>query len=73
MYDGVSFQRVTTAQRQAITNKVRANLGLSPADTGSEFGSNISSEQLLQVDTADNLYPEDNTDSNLTLKSEDGN
>ncbi|WP_367366607.1 LCP family protein [Leuconostoc pseudomesenteroides] len=73
MYDGVSFQRVTTAQRQAITNKVRANLGLSPADTGSEFGSNISSEQLLQVNTADNLYPEDNTDSNLTLKSEDGN
>lgn len=73
MYEGVSFQRVTTAQRQAITNKVRANLGLSPADTGSEFGSNISSEQLLQVDTADNLYPEDNTDSNLTLKSEDGN
>lgn len=73
MYDGVSFQRVTTAQRQAITNKVRNTLGLNPADTGSEFGSKISSEQLLQVGTADDLYSEYNSDQNLTLKAENGN
>ncbi|WP_188353478.1 LCP family protein [Leuconostoc pseudomesenteroides] len=73
MYDGLSYQRVTTAQRQAITNKVRASLNLKSATTGSEFGSDVTQDELDQVGTADELYPDNNTSQNLKLQSENGN
>ena len=64
MYDGVSYQRVTTAQRQAITNKLRAALELKPEDTGSEFGSTVTESQIAQVGSADTLFSQFNTKSN---------
>ena len=67
MYQGVSYQRVTTAQRQAVTDTVRSALGLSPATTGEEFGSDVTSYQLAQVGSADDQYPEFNTASNEKL------
>lgn len=67
MYQGVSYQRVTTAQRQAVTNTVRSALGLKAATTGSEFGSDITPAQLAQVGSADDEYPELNTSTNETL------
>lgn len=67
MYQGVSYQRVTTAQRQAVTNTVRAALGLKAATTGSEFGSEITPSQLAQVGSADDLYPSSDTTSNEKL------
>ena len=73
MYDGLSDQRVTTSQRQTITNKVRTSLYLNPDTTDSEFGSDISQNELDQVGTADELYPESNTSQNLNLQSENGN
>ncbi|MCT4381694.1 transcriptional regulator [Leuconostoc suionicum] len=69
-YEGISYQRVTTAQRQAITNKVRSSLNLEAATTGNEFGSNITENNLAQVGTADQLYPENNTDENIQLREE---
>lgn len=69
-YEGISYQRVTTAQRQAITNKVRSSLNLEAATTGNEFGSNITENNLAQVGTADQLYPENNTDENMQLREE---
>lgn len=68
VYNGISFQRVTTKQRQALTNKLRNELGLKAVDTGAEFASQITAEQLVAVGTADNLYPEKNTDSDEILK-----
>ncbi|GDZ85623.1 transcriptional regulator [Leuconostoc citreum] len=69
MYDGVSYQRVTTAQRQAITNKLRAALELKPEDTGSEFGSTVTESQIAQVGSADTLFSQFNTKSNENLTS----
>ncbi|MEM0562477.1 LCP family protein [Leuconostoc mesenteroides subsp. mesenteroides] len=69
-FEGISYQRVTTAQRQAITNKVRSSLNLEAATTGNEFGSNITENNLAQVGTADQLYPENNTDENMQLREE---
>ena len=69
-YEGISYQRVTTAQRQAITNKVRSSLNLEAATTVNEFGSNITENNLAQVGTADQLYPENNTDENMQLREE---
>lgn len=73
IYDGLSYQRVTTSQRQAITNKVRESLELKSATTGSEFGSKITQDNLDRVGTADNLYPEANNSQNLKLQTESGN
>ncbi|KGO31792.1 transcriptional regulator [Oenococcus alcoholitolerans] len=67
IYNGVSYQRVTTAQRQAVTNEVRKDLNLKKEKTGSEFGSGISQTELYQVGTADFLYPDDDTENNSKL------
>lgn len=67
MYEGVSYQRVTTAQRQAITNKVRDALGLKAEETGQEFGSDITAEQQALVGSADTLFPDSNTEKNEKL------
>lgn len=69
MYDGVSYQRLTTNQRQAMTNKVRSALGLKSAKTGSEFAGEVSNSDLYSVGSADYLYSSSNTESDLTLNS----
>lgn len=70
MYDGVSYQRVTTKQRQAMTNTVRSALGLKHAKTGNEFAGEVTDDQLYYVGSADYLYPSNNTkkDGKLTVE-----
>ncbi|WP_273950956.1 hypothetical protein [Leuconostoc mesenteroides] len=45
-------------------------MNLEAATTGNEFGSNITENNLAQVGTADQLYPENNTDENMQLREE---
>ncbi|GAK31773.1 transcriptional regulator [Weissella oryzae SG25] len=69
MYNGVSYQRLTTNQRQAMTNTVRSALGLKSAETGHEFSSTVSSSDIYSVGLADDLYPSSNTKANLKLNN----
>ncbi|MCK8617424.1 LCP family protein [Fructobacillus sp. M158] len=43
MSAGVSYQAVTTKEKQRITDKIRAQLGLAEKETGSQFGGDVPS------------------------------
>ncbi len=46
MYEGVSYQMVPTSEKQRITNLLRSQLGLKHKETGSQFASDVPSDQL---------------------------
>lgn len=71
-YNEVSYQRVTTMQRQAITDMIRKSLDLKASETGSEFGSDTTENAIAQVGLADNMYPEFNTEKDLNLQKSGG-
>jgi polyisoprenyl-teichoic acid--peptidoglycan teichoic acid transferase len=54
IYQGISYQRITSEERQKITNLIRISLDLNVQKTGSEFSGNVSNYQTSSVGEVDN-------------------